>query len=145
MVKKWTDIANVKPGKKNARLYAELVEEEFYELIDAWKDKEFEGIVDGAVDLLWVTEGLLIMLGVDVDKAKEAVAKSNFSKFTDNEAVAKGSVIGYNASGTPAYCDTVEHEGKTLYIVRRKSDNKILKPATYEAPDWGFLIPPEWF
>lgn len=145
MVKKWTGIAEVEPGSQNARLYIKLIEEEFQELMEAWKDTNFTEIVDGAIDLKWVLDGLMLMLQVDIEKAEETVATSNFSKFTDDEAIAKGSVKGYMNSGTPAYYDRVAHEGKTLYIVRRSSDDKILKPSTYRKPDWSFLIPPKWF
>lgn len=143
-VKEWLKIANVQPTKENAELYMKLVKEEFEELCEAHVLGDFTGMVDGAIDLKWVIDGLLHCLQVDIDKAEQEVARSNFSKFEDDRAIAAGSAIGYMNSGTEAYVDEVEHDGKTVYLVRRLSDNKILKPATYVAPDWGFLIPPEW-
>lgn len=143
-VKEWLEIANVQPSKENTELYMKLIIEEFEELREANMLGDFAGMIDGCIDLKWVIDGLLHCLQVDIDKAEQEVARSNFSKFEDDKAIATGSAIGYTHSGTEAYVDEVGHDGETVYLVRRLSDNKILKPATYVAPDWGFLIPPEW-
>lgn len=144
-VQAWLEVAQARPSKQNVELYLDLIREEFTELMDAHADGNLAKMVDGAIDLKWVLDGYLAMLEVNIERAEEEVAKSNFSKFEDDKVIAEGSAQGYNgALGIPAYVQEVEHEEKTLYIVRRSSDNKILKPATFVEPDWNWLTPPEW-
>tara|TARA_A100000164_G_C21197232_1_gene447829 strand:+ start:55 stop:414 length:360 start_codon:yes stop_codon:yes gene_type:complete len=71
----------------------DLVDEEFNELLDAfWEDDRIH-IIKECLDLIWVTYGLLHLLGVDVDEAFGRLYASNQSKlpFTyKNGKVQKG-------------------------------------------------------
>tara|TARA_R100000781_G_scaffold110285_1_gene75615 strand:- start:177 stop:518 length:342 start_codon:yes stop_codon:yes gene_type:complete len=70
-----------------------FIEEEFYELLHAYSNLEREDVIKEAVDLIWVTYGLLHSMDVDVDEAFEKVSNSNNSKlpFTFKEGkVQKG-------------------------------------------------------
>jgi phosphoribosyl-ATP pyrophosphohydrolase len=57
------------------------VEEEFYELMYAYRNETRSQIIKEACDLLWVTYGLLHSLGVDPDSAFDRIYTSNWSKF----------------------------------------------------------------
>jgi phosphoribosyl-ATP pyrophosphohydrolase len=57
------------------------VEEEFYELMYAYRNESRAQVIKEACDLLWVTYGLLHTFGVDPDVAFRRVSDSNWSKF----------------------------------------------------------------
>ena len=57
------------------------VEEEFYELMYAFRNEKRPQILKEACDLIWVTYGLLHLYGVDPDDAFGRVYLSNWSKF----------------------------------------------------------------
>ena len=46
-----------KPSRKNAALYKSLMEEEFKEFIDAHWNRDETEMLDGCMDLIWVTLG----------------------------------------------------------------------------------------
>tara|TARA_R100000458_G_C8159183_1_gene163920 strand:- start:121 stop:444 length:324 start_codon:yes stop_codon:yes gene_type:complete len=57
-----------------------FVEEEFYELLHAFKHEDREQIIKEAVDLIWTSYGFLHLLGVDPNEAFERVYASNQTK-----------------------------------------------------------------
>ena len=57
------------------------VEEEFYELMYAFRNETRPQILKEACDLIWVTYGFLHLYGVDPDDAFGRVYTSNWSKF----------------------------------------------------------------
>ena len=64
----------------NKELQLTFVEEEFYELLHAWNHEERKDVIKEATDVLWVTYGLLHLLGVDPDVAFDRLYSSNLSK-----------------------------------------------------------------
>ena len=56
------------------------IEEEFYELLHAYNTLGRSDVIKEAIDLIWVTYGLLHIMGVDTDQAFSKVAESNQSK-----------------------------------------------------------------
>jgi predicted HAD superfamily Cof-like phosphohydrolase len=56
------------------------IEEEFYELLHAYNNLDRSDVIKEAIDLIWVTYGLLHIMGVDTDQAFSKVAESNQSK-----------------------------------------------------------------
>jgi hypothetical protein len=88
-----------------ARLYINLIDEEFKELCDGFMRRHIGDIADGGADLVWVVKGLFTTLGIDFDLVWEEVKASNMSKVSDN--------------------------GK----IKKREDGKILKPDTYFKPD----------
>jgi NTP pyrophosphatase (non-canonical NTP hydrolase) len=95
-----------KPSPENAALYKSLMEEEFKEFIDAhWNHDEVE-MLDGCMDLIWVTLGFCHMKGYDVQKAWDEVLRSNMAKVDPTT-------------------------GKVI----RRADGKILKPEGWTPPD----------
>ena len=92
-------------NEAQARLYIDLIDEEFRELCDGFLRRHIGDIADGGADLVWVVQGLFTTLGIDFNKVWEEVRASNMSK------VAEG--------------------GK----IKKRADGKILKPDTYFKPD----------
>lgn len=88
-----------------ARLYIDLIDEEFRELCDGFLRRHIGDIADGGADLVWVVKGLFTTLGIDFDKVWEEVRASNMSKVSEG--------------------------GK----IKKRADGKILKPDTYFKPD----------
>lgn len=67
-------------------LYGSLFEEEIQELIDAIEPEE---IIKEACDVIVVTLGLLLSMGIDVHKAWELVHKNNMSKVSNQDILVK--------------------------------------------------------
>lgn len=101
-------------SESGMQLRIKLMQEELKEVIDAWDDELHDGYEEAVVkelcDLLYVTYGTLIFLGVDADEAFKRVHASNMSKL-DN-------------SGNPI----------------RRADGKVLKGPNYFEPDLGDLV-----
>ena len=95
-----------KASPENAALYKSLMEEEFKEFIQAhWERNDVE-MLDGCMDLIWVTLGFCHMKGFDVTGAWNEVLRSNMAKL----------------------------DRKTGKVIRRE-DGKILKPEGWTPPD----------
>lgn len=92
-------------NEAQARLYIDLIDEEFRELCDGFLRRHIGDIADGGADLVWVVQGLFTTLGIDFNKVWEEVRASNMSKVSDN--------------------------GK----IKKREDGKILKPESYFKPD----------
>lgn len=92
-------------NEQQARLYIDLIDEEFRELCDGFLRRHIGDIADGGADLVWVIQGLFTTLGIDFNKVWEEVRASNMSKVSDN--------------------------GK----IKKRQDGKILKPESYFKPD----------
>ena len=100
------------PSEQMQSLYMDLIREEFQELEEAVAAKDEVEILDACMDLLWVTIGLCHMKGYDLYGAWDELTENNFSKIDP---------------------DT----GK----VTRREDGKILKPASWTAPDFAPYLP----
>lgn len=87
-----------------AKLYMDLITEEYKETLDAFKEKDIVGVADGVADMVWVIMGLCSTLGIDFYRVWNAVYDSNMSKL---------------------------EEGK---IIKDPESGKILKPDTYFPP-----------
>lgn len=92
-------------NEEQAKLYIDLIDEEFKELCDGFIRRHIGDIADGGADLVWVVQGLFTTLGINFDAVWEEVKNSNMSKVSDN--------------------------GKIL----KREDGKVLKPDTYFKPD----------
>jgi hypothetical protein len=88
-----------------AKLYIDLIDEEFKELCDGFIRRHIGDIADGGADLVWVIKGLFVTLGIDFDAVWEEVRASNMSKVSEG--------------------------GK----IKKRADGKILKPDTYFKPN----------
>ena len=92
-------------NEAQAKLYIDLIDEEFRELCDGFLRRHIGDVADGGADLVWVVKGLFATLGINFDAVWEEVRASNMSK--------------------------VSESGK----IKKRNDGKILKPDTYFKPD----------
>lgn len=92
-------------NEAQAKLYIDLIDEEFRELCDGFLRRHIGDVADGGADLVWVVKGLFTTLGINFDAVWEEVRASNMSKVSDN--------------------------GK----IKKRKDGKILKPDTYFKPN----------
>jgi phosphoribosyl-ATP pyrophosphohydrolase len=83
LVRTWMQRADQLTNPDNEQREQQLayVEEEFYELLYAYRNESRGQVIKEACDLLWVTYGLLLTLGVDPDSAFDRLYTSNWSKF----------------------------------------------------------------
>lgn len=83
-----TKNAGYYPGRlSQAQLYADLVKEEYSELMEAVENKDIVETADACADLIWVVEGLMYSLGIDPQTVWDEVAKSNHSKTVDGKLI----------------------------------------------------------
>jgi predicted HAD superfamily Cof-like phosphohydrolase len=71
------------------KLYEKLLIEEVSELHDAIAEEDKAEIIKEACDVIVVTLGLLISMGIDVHKAWEIVHKNNMSKVSNQDTIIK--------------------------------------------------------
>jgi predicted HAD superfamily Cof-like phosphohydrolase len=90
-----------------ALLYKTLIEEEYYEFLDAYKNSDDVEEIDACFDMMWVIIGYMKSRGWDCENIWDEGAKSNLSKI-----------------------DPVS--GKVI----RRADGKILKPEGWKPPDF---------
>lgn len=88
-----------------AALYLDLINEEFIELLHAFKAKDLVEVADALADLKWVIEGLEHTLQLPQQAIWDEVARSNLSKISST--------------------------GKII----KREDGKVLKPETYSPPN----------
>jgi predicted HAD superfamily Cof-like phosphohydrolase len=93
-----------------AKLYMNLIAEEYKELALAWVDQDLVEIADACADLIWVIQGLNHTLGIPQQKVWDEVARSNMSKISEN--------------------------GKVL----KRADGKVQKPESYSPPNIESII-----
>ena len=92
-------------NESQAKLYIDLIDEEFRELCDGFLRRHIGDVADGGADLVWVVKGLFTTLGINFDAVWEEVRASNMSKVSEG--------------------------GK----IKKRADGKILKPDTYFKPN----------
>lgn len=76
-------------NEEQLKLYEKLVIEEVSELHDAIAEEDRAEIIKEACDVLVVTLGLLLSIGIDVHKAWELVHKNNMSKVSNQDTIVK--------------------------------------------------------
>lgn len=92
-------------NETQAKLYIDLIDEEFRELCDGFLRRHIGDVADGGADLVWVVKGLFTTLGINFDAVWEEVRASNMSKVSEG--------------------------GK----IKKRADGKILKPDTCFKPN----------
>ena len=93
-------------NEQQVALYCKLIDEEVEELQEAVTAEDRVEMVDALIDILVVTIGALHSMGADAEGAWKEVMRSNFSKID-----------------------------KETGMVRKREDEKVLKPITYSPPD----------
>ena len=118
-----------------------LVTEEAQETLDAVNQQPIVGLLDGAVDVMFVAIGLLQKLeylGVDVDGAMKRVAEDNLSKFPQTQAVVDATVEMYKQQQIEVSSEYDEIFNR--WIIKDKQ-NKIRKPAGFVGTNLSAFIP----
>lgn len=105
-VKRFVDACDQLPSEENANLYRQLIVEEFWEFMDAYKQKDEVEMLDACMDMIWVILGFCHMKQYKVKEAWDEVADSNLAKI-----------------------DT-----KTGKVIKRE-DGKVLKPEGWKPPE----------
>lgn len=59
----------LRTNPKTSKLRYDLINEEYTELMDAFREKDFKEVIDALTDILYVTYGAGIALGLDLDKS----------------------------------------------------------------------------
>jgi len=127
--------------KKLVKLRLDLISEEFNELKEAIQNKDMVEVGDALADILYVTYGAGVSLGIDLDRAFKLVHESNMSKLCSSEEEALHTVEWYKTNQTvydsPNYrrCEANDK----LWVVYNESSGKILKSINYSQVDLSYL------
>lgn len=119
-----------------------LISEELKETIEGFESNSAVEVLDGTIDILVVTLGLLQKLqyaGVDIEGALSAVAENNLSKFTEDPDVASLTVASYQRKGEAVY--VTDFGAKK--VIKRLSDDKVMKPIDFKSVELDKFIPEE--
>ena len=127
------------PVTIRAKLRIKLIQEELDELQEAVEQDDIIEAADALADLQYVLAGAILEFGLGSKFADifDEVQRSNMSKACLNQEV---------AAETRRYYDAVEkvetfvEEKDGLFIVKRKSDDKILKSVNYSEASLGNII-----
>ena len=133
--------------------------EEAQEIVDAcdmWEHtdttdeeavEQVKSILDGVIDTNVTSFGLLQIAGPYMDTAKAAtlICQNNLTKFHTTECAAEETVTSYGFDFTNdcyiTYLESVAIEGlPPVYVVKRYTDNKVMKPAGYVSVDLSECI-----
>tara|TARA_B100001765_G_C19330985_1_gene261702 strand:+ start:242 stop:622 length:381 start_codon:yes stop_codon:yes gene_type:complete len=86
--KKFEQTIGDSPGfsdEDTMKLRIDLIEEEFLELIQAYKGEDFPSLIDAIADLIYVLLGTATATGVDLEPVWEEVQKTNMAKVPGNK------------------------------------------------------------
>jgi len=118
-----------------------LIAEETNEILEGLDNRDIVEVLDGAVDVLVVTLGLLQKLqaaGVDVDHALAITAENNISKFVTYDSTAKATVEMYSRLGVDS---KAEYNEKYRKYVIKDSNDKVRKPIGFISNNLECCIP----
>ena len=119
----------------------ELMKEEVKETNDAFEVDDIVGVLDGCIDTLYVTLGLLQKLknlGIDTEGAMKQVAEDNLSKFPSSLQEAIESIIFYQNIGTEI--NLVDNKEHKVYVLKDQND-KVRKPKGFIGTDLSKYVP----
>lgn len=132
--------------------------EEAQEIVDAcyeWEHpdttdeeavKQIKAMLDGVIDTNVTSFGLLQIAGPYMNTAKAAtiICQNNLTKFHATEEAANATQDAYGKDGGQnyvTYVESVSIEGlPPVYVVKRYTDNKVMKPAGYVSVDLSECI-----
>lgn len=126
-----------------ARFNADLITEETDELIAAMESDNFTEICDGIFDSLWVITQVAMLYGIRLDHVMSAGFTSNMSKFCRTEEEAIETINAYRDGVHPnkmgEMIETYYEKVGDLYVIRRLSDDKVLKSINFKEPDFSII------
>ena len=135
----WLELSGAKFGDTNKEnLAISLIEEEFKELFEAYKNRNFEEIKDAYIDIQWVLLNLTYFMGIsiqDLENFSRKVEISNYSKFCKSKEEAIETVYAYengvhwDKEGIKIDC--YFKQVGDYFVIKRSDNNKILKSINY--------------
>jgi predicted HAD superfamily Cof-like phosphohydrolase len=136
------------PSKERVELSERLIKEESKEFSDAISrdSVDLEEVCDSLGDTLWVVIRAFQEFGIDPDKVIREVYRSNMSKICQTEEEAEKSCELYasgehpNKKGEEIDCFYEKIENSSYFVVKRKSDEKVMKSYKFEEPDFSKII-----
>lgn len=120
---------------------AERVREELNELYEAIAKRDIKGVVDAGLDLDVVVAGVNYLSKCDYTGGIDAVLSNNDLKISTSLEEAEQTVEFYKAQNVETYINEYEGINSTLFTVKRKSDNKILKYENFPSVDLTPFVP----
>lgn len=140
---KFNDISGSaqKTTKDDIKNQIVLMEEEVKETFNDFEANDLVGVLDGCIDTLYVTLGLLQKLknlGVDTDGAMKQVAEDNLSKFPSSLQEAIDSIILYQNQGTSVNME--QNKEHRVYVLKDQND-KVRKPKGFVGTDLSKYVP----
>lgn len=148
MVTVWlTTIGQVKPSSPEMMsddvrdFNIKLIDEEVSELLAAMGNNDFTEMCDGYFDALWVITQAAMLNGININELLYAGFNSNMSKFCRTEEEANQTVEAYDMGTHPnklgENISTYYEQVNDLFIIRRASDNKVMKSINFKEPDFS--------
>ncbi|AEJ81329.1 phosphoribosyl-ATP pyrophosphohydrolase [Erwinia phage Rouille] len=135
---------NIRAGLNAAKRYspeywkalenqAERMMEELKETIQAIRERDALGLIDGQVDMDFVLQGFTYLSQLDHETGLKRVCDNNDLKITEDAGTALRWLDEHNEKDPQTACEVVgtEVNGKVYYTVHRLSDNKIMKPVNH--------------
>lgn len=153
-VKNWNFIFGNSPEKGNPtgtlrKMLRQIpfVVEEAQEMQDAADTgPDIVEVLDALHDLRFVSDQIAVYLeslGVDLEGSWKEVCRSNNSKYSYDEEALKDDLTKYEP-GFAAVHHEEDLEGNRVYVLKRSSDFKIMKPSCFSEPDLLPFIPVEY-
>lgn len=150
-VKRWNEIMHNAPADNDEGTLAKIlrqsafVVEEAKEIQDGAIAGDVQEMLDGHLDTRFVNDQIgvyLESLGINLEKAWKEVCRSNNSKFSTNFGIMAESAERYIENGTDVYVEISSGTPpNAVYILKRRSDGKIMKPLCFIEPDLRKFIP----
>lgn len=121
-----------------------LIVEEVSEIEDGFDNKCLVELLDGVVDTLYVTLGMLQKLknlGVDTEGALQRVAEDNLKKFTPCKDVMADTVTWFSNEGFNVMVTyNTEH---CVWVIKNPNTNKVYKPIDFNSTSLEDFVPRE--
>lgn len=139
-----SDIPN--KSVKDIKNQLDFLKEEVQEIQDGIDEDNPKEVLDGAVDVLYVTAGLLQILeemGFDVPKALSDTGWNNLTKFPTQSQVDDGNLINktkamYEAKGVPVFA---KYNPRYMVWSFKNANSKVMKPFGFVLNDLEDCIP----
>lgn len=149
-VKRWNEIMQNAPTPNDddegtlAKILRQsaFVVEEAKEIQDGANANDVQEMLDGHLDTRFVNDQIgvyLESLGIDLTKAWDEVCRSNNSKFSTDLEMMERSVQHYSFGGVAT--EIVESPIPNVFVLKRLSDGKIMKPLSFSEPNLRRFIP----
>ena len=97
---------------KTSKLRYDLIYEEYNELLDAFKEKDFVEVIDALTDILYVTYGAGVALGIDLDKSFPSISMDFRRKQFDETKTHFENIVGSYTLNSEDIKKTIFNEGR---------------------------------